>query len=250
MKLTLTARAFITLMIVLGLCVFGNALANAGSVNAVRLAAYLLAACLAARLKVKLPGVTGTMSVNLPFILIAAVDISMVEALVVACLSNLVQCLPRANQKFNLMRTTFNVCNMAVAVETTRLIYGSPAIAGWMASPSLRLAVAAAGFFLVNTVPVAIVIFLTEGRRVFATWLEISQLTFPYFLASAGVAAAVLTVIAHIGWLVPAMILPVMLAFYYSYRKIFSPTTTSGFESQGKRASPQGLAEKQDRVMA
>src|SRR5215471_1224200 len=120
MKLSFAARTFITLVIVLGLCVFGNALvnSNARAIHPAQLAAFLAVACVAAQLKVKLPGFTGSMSVNLPFILIAAVmtETTMLEALVVACISNFVQCLPRGKQSFNLLRTVFNVCNMALAV--------------------------------------------------------------------------------------------------------------------------------------
>jgi hypothetical protein len=251
MNLSFTARTFITLVIVLGLCVFGSAVVNASAIHIARLAVFLAVACLAARCKVKLPGLTGSMSVNLPFILIAAVETSMLEALIVACVSNLVQCLPRAGQKFNLLRTVFNVCNMALAVEATRLIFNWPAMAGWVASPSLRLGVAAAGFFLVNTVPVAIVVALTEGQEpyaVFRTWLGVSQLTFPYFLASAGVAAAVLTTAARVGWLVPALILPVMLAFYYSYRKLVSSRLWA--DVPRKDVQSQGVGEKQGAALA
>jgi hypothetical protein len=259
MNLSFTARTFITLVIVLGLCVFGNAVVNAGAMHPVQLAAFLAVACMAARLKVKLPGFTGSMSVNLPFILIAAVmtEATMLEALVVACVSNLVQCLPRSKQSFNLLRTVFNVCNMAIAVEVTRLVYTWPTMTGWVPAPPLRVALAAAAFFLVNTVPVAVVIVLTEGpsasgppRSVFATWLGISQLTFPYFLASAGVAAAVLTAAARVGWVVPALILPVMLVFYYSYRKIFSLGSRLGSDALRKGAQSQGVGEKSGAALA
>ena len=131
MKLSLAARTFITLVVVLGLCVLGDALVNPGAIHPAQLAAFLVVACLAARLKVKLPGLTGSMSVNLPFILIAAVapQTSMLEALAVACVSNLVQCLPRANQKFSPVRAAFNVSTMALAVEVTRMVFAWPALA-------------------------------------------------------------------------------------------------------------------------
>jgi hypothetical protein len=252
MNLSFAARAFVTLVIVLGLCVFGNAIVNASEIHAARLAVFLLVACLAARLKVKLPGLTGSMSVNLPFILIAVAGTGMLEALIVACVSNLVQCLPRNQQKFNLLRAIFNVCNMALAVEATRLVYNWPAMAVWVASPSLRLGVAAAAFFLVNTLPVAIVIVLTEGEKhnaVFRTWLGISQLTFPYFVASAGVAAAVLTAASYAGWLVPTLVLPVMLGFYYSYRRIFSASSCWADLSR-KGMQSEAVGEKQSGALA
>ena len=123
----------------------------------------------------------------------------------------------------------------------------------WVASPSLRLAVAAVGFFLVNTVPVAVVIALTEGSDArpgtggaLRAWLGIAQLTFPYFLSSAGVAAAVLTTAARVGWWVPALVLPIMLAFYWSYRKIFSLSSRFWSDTQRKGVQSQSVVDKQD----
>jgi hypothetical protein len=222
MKFPLTARAFIALVIVLGLCVLGNAIVSANGIYATRFIAFLLVACLAARLKAKLPGLTGSMSVNLPFILVAVAEMSLMEALIVGCLSNLVQYLPRTRKKFNPVQAAFNFGAMALAVGNTHLIYGSAAIIKVASSPSLRLAIATAGFFLVNTVPVAIVIFLTEGKSVRRTWLELFQLSFPYFLASAGIAGVALTLASRVGWQVPVSILPLMWGVFYCYRRYFS----------------------------
>jgi hypothetical protein len=223
MNFSLKTRAFITLVIVLGLCVLGMAIANASAIRSIRFVAFLLVACLAARMKVKLPGVSGNMAVNLPFILVAVAEMSLLEALIVGCLSNLVHCLPSGGRKFNLLRTSFNVCTMALAVGATRLIDGSPFLATRVASHPLRLAIATAGFFMVNTITVAIVISLTENNKsVGRAWLGMFQLSYPYFLASAGVAGVVLTLVTRVGWQVPVVILPLMAGVFYSYRHYFS----------------------------
>jgi hypothetical protein len=222
MKFPLSARAFIALVIVLGLCVVGSAVVSANAIYATRFAAFLLVACLAARLKVKLPGLTGSMSVNLPFILVAVAEMSLIEALIVGCLSNLVQYLPRTRTKFNPVQAAFNFSTMALAVGNTHLVYGSAAVIRVVSSPSLRLAIATAGFFLINTVPVAIVMFLTENKSVHHTWLELFQLSFPYFLASTGIAGVALTLASGVGWQVPVTILPLMWGVFYCYRRYFS----------------------------
>src|SRR5262249_894066 len=166
MTVSLKARTFITLVVVLGLCALGTAIARANAIHPVRFMAFLLVACLAARLKVRLPGVTGSMSVNLPFILVAVAEMGQLEALLIACLSSLTQCLPRDRRKFNWLQTSFNVCAMALAVEATRLVYGALFVSDYMASRSLRLAIASAAYFLVNTITVAIVLSLTENQNV------------------------------------------------------------------------------------
>ena len=82
----------------------------------------LVIAVLASRLKLKLPGLNGNMSVNLPFILIAQAQLSPAEALIIACTSTLVQCLPKAGAKFKPVQVLFNVSTMAIAAELGCLV--------------------------------------------------------------------------------------------------------------------------------
>jgi hypothetical protein len=223
MSYPVPARVFLVVVIVSGAGVFVEATVRDHEIYLVRFVSFLLVGCVAARMKVKLPGFTGTMSVNSPFILVAAAEMNTLEALLVGCASNFLQCLPRDRRKFSLTQVTFNVATMSLAIKATRLIYGSAAIAGYISSPSLRLALATSGFFLANSVFVAIIIGLTEKKNAFVTWLGISQLSYPYFLASAGVAGGVLTLVSRVGWQVPLGILPLMLGVFYSYRRFFSP---------------------------
>ena len=101
------------------------------------------------------------------------------------------------------MQVAFNCSTITLAVAATRLIYAAPSVASMVSSPALRLAVAAAGYALANTVPVAIVIGLTESVSMLRTWLEMLQLSFPYLVASAGIAGLTLTLSQEIGWQVP-----------------------------------------------
>ena len=75
----------------------------------------LVMAVAASRLKVKLPGITGSMSVNLPFILIAVAQLSLPEAQLIALASTAAQCFPKGG-KPKAMQMLFNLSAMAVAV--------------------------------------------------------------------------------------------------------------------------------------
>src|SRR5215469_8393174 len=146
MPTSISSRLFIALVVVSGWGLMVKAALHAGSENPVQFVSFLLIACVAARLKVKLPGVTGNMSVNLPFILVAVAQMSAAEALAVGCLSTLVQCLPHAPKKLSWVQLLFNFSNMALAVSATRLLYNSPVLGSAIESHALVLAVAAAGF--------------------------------------------------------------------------------------------------------
>lgn len=222
MPKSLSARVYIALIIVSGFLLLGDAVLNAPSLPSTRFVVLLVLAVLAARLRVKLPGLTGIMSVNLPFILLAAALTGTAEALMVGFVSTFAQSLPRERRKFNAVQITFNCCAIMLAVGAARWIYASPEITSIVGSPALRLAVAAAGYFLVNTVVVSVVISLTESVNVLRTWAEMFQLSFPYLAASAGITGLALTVGQEIGWQVPLALLPIMLGIFHSYRRYFA----------------------------
>jgi len=224
MPKSFSARIFVTLIVISGLLLFGDAVLNAKSMPTARFAAFLLVACVAARLRIKLPGVTGTMSVNLPFILVAAAQMNTAEALAVGFISTFFQCLAKG-KKFNGMQVAFNCSAITLAVAATRLIYAAPSVASTVSTPALRLALAAAGYALANTIPVAIVIGLTESVNALRTWLELLQLSFPYLVASAGIAGLTLTLTQEVGWQVPLAVLPIMAGIFQSYRRYFAATT-------------------------
>ena len=237
-----SARVFLCLIVFAGLSLFASAMVHAGSDNRLRFVCFFAIACIAARLRVKLPGVTGTMSVNLPFILLAASQMNIAEVMIVSCASTFVQCLPRAGKKFNWVQAVFNVANMALAVEATRALYASVALGSVIGSRPLLLAVAAAGYFLANTIPVSIIIALTENKNVLQSWTTMLQLSFPYYVASAGVAGVALTVSARFGWEVPLLVFPLMALMFVSYRRYFSAALASTAET--RRAPQSVLASK------
>jgi hypothetical protein len=215
---------FVALIVISGLLVLGDAVLNAKQVPTAKFLAFLFIACVAARLRIKLPGVTGTMSVNLPFILVAAAQMNAAEALAIGFISTFFQCLAKG-KKFNGVQVAFNCSAITLAVAATRLIYAAPSVASAVSSPALRLALAAAGYALANTVPVAIVIGLTEGVSMLRTWLEMLQLSFPYLVASAGIAGLTLTLSQEVGWQVPLAVLPIMAGIFQSYRRYFAATS-------------------------
>src|SRR5215472_8254388 len=188
MPKALSARIFVALMIVSGFLLVGNAVLNVHSLGKARFIALVVVAIVAARLKVKLPGLTGTMSVNLPFILLAVALLGTAEAMIVGFISTFAQCLSRDRQKLNPVQLAFNCSEITLAVAAARFIYVSPVLAPWVASVALRLSLAAGGYFLVNTVAVSLVISLTEKTNVVSIWKEMFQLSFAYLVASAGVA--------------------------------------------------------------
>lgn len=226
---------FVALIVISGLLVLGEAVLNAKQVSTAKFLAFLLVACVASRLRIKLPGVTGTMSVNLPFILVAAAQMNTAEALAIGFISTFFQCLAKG-KKFNGIQVAFNCSAITLAVAAMRLIYAAPPVASAVGSPAMRLALAGAGYAVANTVPVAIVIGLTEGVSMLRTWLEMLQLSFPYLVASAGIAGLTLTLSQEAGWQVPLAVLSIMAGIFQSYRRYFAATSMR-MQSSGRAAA-------------
>ena len=180
-----------------------------------------LAGSISSRLKVKLPGLNGNMSVNLPFIFLAMTQLSIAEALAVAGLSVLVQSIPTAPHKFVPVHVLFNVSTALVAAGLGWNTFRLASAAGL--SLPVTLALACAAHLLVSTVSVATIISLAENRRWFRTGSDIFHLSFPYYLASTGVASITTGVGHHASWPTLLGVACVMFVTYRSYRLISLP---------------------------
>ena len=222
---TRLTQIFIGLMVAAGLGTTVYAGLVSHTLHTYYALAVLALAAATSRMKVKLPGINGNMSVNMPFLLVAVVNLSAVEAVVIACASTMVQCWPKRDGKFKPEQMLFNVSMMAFSASIASLMWH----AGWLgksgSSQPLMLAFATATFFLGQTAPVAGIIKLTEGAAMHQIWLRIAQLSFPYFVVSAGMTSMVNTLSQHLGWQLALAIFPVMLGIRQSYRLYFEGMT-------------------------
>ena len=139
------AKLFIGSMVALGGCFWIYGILAPVSKNPSEFICYLLIALLASRLKVKLPGITGTMSVNFLFILLGLLELSFPETLVLGASSILVQCIYR--DRPSTVQVTFNLCANAVSIMLAYGVYHHPPFALILASRPLLLAVAASTYF-------------------------------------------------------------------------------------------------------
>jgi len=198
----------------------------AGSRSHIQHSFYALAllglAAATSRMKVKLPGIEGNMSVNLPFLLLAVISLSAVEAVLIACLSTAVQCLPKSGGKLKPDQMVFNISMMAFAASVATVIWNSEWLlnASWT-SRAVTLSATTAAFFLGQTVPVAGIIALTQNTAMRRVWTSIVQMSFPYYVVSVGV-TSMLTLVSHqFGWQTALVPFPVMYGIHRSYRVYF-----------------------------
>jgi hypothetical protein len=233
-----SAWIFISFVIVCGLSALSYGLLHMHTQHRLPFLMLLVIALVTSRFKLKLPGLNGNMSVNLPFILIAVAELSLFQALIIALASTLAQCFSKDSGRLKMVQMLFNGSCMAVAAGLAGLVFqGRIALPAAWISGSMFLALSAATFFLVQTVPVATVIALTEGRTMLAVWSGIVHLSFPYYVLSAGVASVATAASHFLGWQIPLLMLPVMYGVYRSYRLYFGQAEAAVRPSTFARAA-------------
>src|ERR1700740_3153755 len=192
MNNTRQTKTFIGAMMLEGLSIAGYASFASHTLHPYFALAVLALAAATSRMKVKLPGINGNMSVNLPFLLTALVNLSAAEAILIACVSTTVQCWPRKNAKFNPQQMAFNVSMMAFASCLASLMFHAQWLRGMQwSSSTLGLALATSTLFLGQTAPVAAIVAVSEGKAAGQIWWGLAHLSFPYYVVSAGVTTMV-----------------------------------------------------------
>src|SRR5580698_4555513 len=122
--LSLQTKAFVGIAVPLGMVVMAHALLHWQSQDLLRFTCYLVVAVMASGLKVQLPGIDGTMSVNFLFILLGVLELSLPETLVIGCTASLVQSVWQTRKRLDPVKVLFNVAGMmANASALTYLSY-------------------------------------------------------------------------------------------------------------------------------
>ena len=204
MQLTNKALAFTGLMALVAVSAIAYALETTQPLHDYRFVALFALALATSRLKIKLPGLNGNMSVDLPFILIAITQLGMFDALLVALPACAAQCFPKRGGKPKAIQLIFNLSAMTVAVASASLMGNRFAPLGVLA------------FFIAQTLPVAAIISLTEGGAVRNIWSGIARYSFPFYVLSAGIATMVASAAPQLGWQT-LLAVPVLFAIFRSY---------------------------------
>ena len=210
-------KSFVGVTVSIGFMVLGSAVWHVQSADLTRFLCYLAVAVLASGLKVQLPGIDGTMSVNFLFILLGVVELSLGETLVIGCTATLVQSVWQARNRLDPIKVVFNVFGMMA--NASALCYATyHRLDGVMVAKPVLLLVAALVFFLANTLPVSVVIALTESKSVRKIWSECYFWSFPYYMVGAAAVGLVGVINRRAGWQTSLLVLPLIYWVYRSYR--------------------------------
>ena len=211
------AKIYIAIILTLGTATLVHGLMQPGFTNFARFISFILASLIAGGLKVRLPGVTGTMSVYFLFILIGIVDLPLPETLLMGIAAVLVQCLWKTKKTPTFIQLIFNASSTEIAVFASYYTYHWSALHQQGVPKLIILGMASIVFFIANTGPVALVISLTEKKPLAKIWQDCYFWSFPYYLIGASISGFFSFVSNAYGWQTSLMLLPFMYLIYRSY---------------------------------
>ena len=214
----LGASLFVAGLSALSAACFAIAFSHWHSSDPIKFLCYLAIAIAASFLKIKLPGVNGTLSVNFLFVLLGVLELGFGETLVLGIAEVIVQSFWNSSKEMKPIHVVFNASQFsvgtAIAWGTYRLL-SQHVLSG--ATP-VALILVSIIYFAFNTLAVAIVVRLSEGKPILEVWSGSYFWSFPYYLAGAAITALVSFLNHHIGWQSSLLVFPPVYLMYRSYR--------------------------------
>src|ERR1035437_2702282 len=188
-----------------------------------RYLACLALACIASTMKVRLPGLHGTISVNFVFSRMALTQFTLAETLTIAFAATLVQCLWRPKPRPKPVQVLFNTSTVLIS---TALAYASAHAVPGQDHPFIALAPPATVFFVMNTGMISLVLALLQKSTLLAVWKQCHLWAFPYYLVGAAIAAAVDQSSQPVGWRLSLLALQARYLIYAYYKLCVSSHET------------------------
>jgi diguanylate cyclase (GGDEF)-like protein/putative nucleotidyltransferase with HDIG domain len=212
------ARLYIAVILAAGSFGVAAQLAHFQSAHPIQFWCYFLVTVLTSGLKIRLPMVFATLSVNFLFILVGIVQFSLPEAILLGVAGTIVQCLWRPRSRPKAIRIAFSTCSIAMAVTAAHTVFHGPLNPILGELHPLLLGLAACAYFVVNTVLVAGVIALTERKSIYRTWYQTYFWILPYHLAAASVAWLIVVLTRQDSWTSALVLFPLVYFVYRSYK--------------------------------
>ena len=246
------AKFFITVVATAGLLAAAVTLAQGEwrSGQTLQFILYLVLATLSSRMKVGLPGVMGTLSVNFVFILLSAVELPRVNTLLISCTATVAQCLWSAKFRPGLIKVVFNLGNAALCGIVCSVVYESLAVRTINSSLPVLLFCGSVSYFLVNTLIVSEIIALTEMKRTVQVWRENFLWTAPQYIFGAGLVGVIHICNRHFGWEYSILVFPGIYLLDRSYRVYLSRLQEEKEHVKDKDEAYAQLAEAQQGLIA
>lgn len=189
--------------------------------------AYAALALLASTFKVRLPGLQGTVSPGFAVLLGATVELGWAETAALAALCGLVQSMWHAKARPAALQVAFNAAAMVISADAAyHISHGLVSDTAAYAAVA-RLAIATPALFAANTLLVAVLLSLLEGRSALGFWRKIHLWTFPHYLAGGMAMTGLWFASIAAGLALPWLSLPVLYLQFAHQRESIGGNQTA-----------------------
>jgi putative nucleotidyltransferase with HDIG domain len=187
-----------------------------GPAHPAKFLCYLCAALLASLLKVSLPDIEGTMSMNFLLTLICILELGLPETLIIGVAKTLLQFYWKPVRRLKPIQLVFNLSQVTLCCAAAYGNFKLIAIHNFRGAIPLALLAAGITHFVCNTIAMSIIIGLTEQKSIRKVWSEVYLWTFPYYMVGAAIAGFVGFVSGQVGWQASLLVLPPIYLMYRS----------------------------------
>jgi hypothetical protein len=212
------AQRYLFGVLALALALAGMTILRWQSDHPLRFVAYLGLAAAASTLKVRLPGMGGTISVNFVLLLVAIAELSLPETVVMAAVAGAIQTVWKAQRRPLALQVLFNSAALSLSAA---LAYGvcrpvpdfapAHALAGLLTLATLVL-------YGANTLLVSAMLSLLKDEPLRNLWQRCYFWSCPYYLVGAAAASLMISTERVAGWIPSLLVLPLMALVFVSYR--------------------------------
>ncbi len=182
-----------------------------------RLGLYILAALATSGLKVRLPGIFSTLSMNYVFIIAGLIDLHLPGGILISITSVLGQTFYRSRQRPQWQHVVFNLSQISLAVSAANVCFEHPALQAVDPWGVYAIVGASLAYFTVNTVILSWIIGLTTRKSALEIWKESYLWTSPQYLVGGVVATCFHLLVNRMNWAGVLFTFPVVYLVYRSY---------------------------------
>lgn len=215
---TIATKLYLATVLLAGAAAVATTMAQLSIAEPVKFVCFCALALISAVMKVKLPGITGSMSVTYVIVLIGIADLSLPECLIAGLGAAALQTFVHSQKRPTLIQALFNVANVAIAIVGCNAVYSSRFLHEQGLGVPMLLTLASVTYFALNTFAVTWIIALTESKPVLRIWKECYLWSFPFFFMGAGFAWGFHFLSARFGWQVAMLTMPCVYTVYSAYR--------------------------------
>ncbi len=212
------AIAYVIAIVMLAVPVAVSAALEFESQVPLRTICYVLISVLAARIKVALPGLKGTMTSAFFVALIAIAELSLPEALLVVASQTITQSLWNTQTRPSLLRMTFNMAGLTLAASSAHRIIHFALPGAGIESHVVKVVTGALVYFVLNALLFAGAVSISEGRPLLGLLRESCVWGFPFFLIGASIAAIATKVSETVGWESTVLAFAVVMIVHRYYK--------------------------------